>query len=80
MDIYGLLSNRYDTTGMLDPIRHRCGAVYDLAAVEVVARYLDRSVWRCPGCKQQVDDRKDSGWSQHRSYEHLPRAVRNYYA
>lgn len=48
--------------GMSDPFRCRwCGAVYDLAHVEVTARYSDCSVWKSPCCKNTADDR-DQRW------------------
>lgn len=45
-----------------------CGHVYDLTRVEVTARYLDCSMWRCPGCKTLVDDRGDTGWKSRKDY------------
>ena len=53
-----------DMGDMLSPARCRhCGKVYDLAGVTIVARYGDCSVWCCPGCNLQVDDRGESGSS-----------------
>lgn len=53
---------------MMSPIRCRhCAKVYDLTSVTVVARYTDCSVWHCPGCGLQVDDRGkggDSAWGR----------------
>lgn len=50
--------NAEATKGMSYPVRCRfCSHVHDSAKVEVVARYADCSVWRCPGCKAQIDDR-----------------------
>jgi hypothetical protein len=44
------------------PVRcMRCQGVYDVATVEVTARYSDCSVWVSPCCKQTVDDRP-KGW------------------
>lgn len=43
---------------MFYPVRHiSCGNVHDAGKVEIEARYLDCSVWRCPGCKVLIDDR-----------------------
>lgn len=43
---------------MFSPVRClHCRTVYDMGAVQPVGRYLDCTVWRCPGCKLQVDDR-----------------------
>ena len=36
--------------------RH-CHHVHDAGKVEVVQRYSDCSVWRCPNCKTLIDDR-----------------------
>jgi hypothetical protein len=61
-----------DTTGMTFPVRCRhCSRVYDLGKVEVVARYTDCSMWRCPGCSILADDRKPPWGIQH--YDELPR-------
>ena len=38
-----------------------CGLVHDIGPVTVVARYTDCSVWLCPGCGTQIDDRP-AGW------------------
>lgn len=44
------------------PVRcTRCRNVYDVATVEVIARYSDCSVWVSPCCRQTVDDRP-AGW------------------
>ena len=45
-----------------------CGHIYDLGTVTVVARYLDCSVWLCPGHGGQVDDRGDTGWKSRKDY------------
>lgn len=58
-----------DLTEMRDPVRcTHCGKVYDLSTVTVVARYLDCSVWLCPGHGGQVDDRGETGWTTRRDY------------
>jgi hypothetical protein len=63
---------------MMSPVRcRRCGKVYDLKAVEVVARYTDCSVWQCPGCNVQVDDRGehgDSAWGR-QHYDRIERVT-----
>lgn len=61
-----------DTPAMRSPVRCRhCGHVYDLGTVEVLQRYQDCSMWRCPGCKVLVDDRKPPWGIRH--YDNLPR-------
>jgi hypothetical protein len=59
--------------GMTDPVRcNRCGSgIYDLAAVEVTARYVDCSMWKAPCCGAQVDDRGDTGWKSFSDYTRL---------
>lgn len=48
--------------GMFAPVQCKhCGCVHDSGPVEVVQRYADCSVWRCPGCRVLVDDR-DPRW------------------
>lgn len=63
---------------MLSPARCRhCAKVYDLAKVVIVGRYLDCSVWHCPGCDLQVDDRGehgDSAWGRSH-YDRIERAT-----
>ena len=62
--------------GMLSPVRCRyCAKVYDLAKVVVVARYTDCSVWRCPGCDRQVDDRGESGRKSFSDYDRIERVT-----
>lgn len=39
--------------------RH-CGNIHDAGKVEVVQRYADCSVWRCPNCTVLIDDRPPS--------------------
>jgi len=41
---------------MIAPVRCVCGRIYDSANVEVIARYVDCSVWKAPCCGRQVDD------------------------
>lgn len=36
--------------------RH-CTHIHDAGKVEVVQRYTDCSVWRCPNCRVLIDDR-----------------------
>lgn len=58
---------------------NHCRGVYDLGSVEVIARYTDCSVWRCPHCDALVDDRGETGWKSRKDYEPVregePRAV-----
>lgn len=59
---------------MTSPARCRhCAKVYDLGAVEVIARYADCSAWQCPGCKRQVDDRGETGWTANKHYDRIER-------
>lgn len=51
-----------------------CSGTYDLATVEVTARYTDCSMWRAPCCNRLVDDRGDTGWKSRKDYEHLERS------
>lgn len=45
-----------DTCDMAYPMRCKwCGCVHDAGKVEVVQRYADCSVWRCPGCGLLID-------------------------
>jgi hypothetical protein len=62
---------------MHDPVRClHCRTVYDMAAVQIVQRYSDCSVWRCPGCRLQVDDRCLTGWGGRRDIERIhPRGL-----
>jgi hypothetical protein len=72
VDRYGMMRERPDVTGMMFPARcTRCPRVYDLAAVERVARYADCDVWKCPGCKITVDNRPP-GWGDHHYVELNP--------
>ena len=58
----GMLRPVVDVRGMFAPVQCvRCGNVHDSGPVEVIARYSDCSVWKCPGCGSQVDDRP-VGW------------------
>lgn len=44
--------------GMMFPVLCiHCGGLYDMAAVEVLARYADCDVWKTPCCKREVDNR-----------------------
>jgi hypothetical protein len=65
-----------DVGEMTSPVRCRhCGKVYDLGRVEIVSRRLDCSVWHCPGCNLQVDDRGESGWTGRKDYDRLERVT-----
>ena len=62
IDPSGFLTAEVDTSTMLAPVEcARCGHVHDAGHVEVVARYQDCSVWKCPGCGASIDDRP-VGW------------------
>lgn len=53
---------RFDTSNWLAPGQcTRCRHVFDGANVEVVARYSDCTVFKCPGCGSSIDDRP-IGW------------------
>jgi hypothetical protein len=36
-----------------------CNLTHDIGPVTVTARYLDCSVWQCPGCGVLIDDRPE---------------------
>lgn len=78
LDIFGrplhAVAEEYRTAGMTWPVRcARCHrGIYDLATVEVTARYADCSVWRTPCCDQTVDDRGETGWTSRKDYHRLP--------
>jgi hypothetical protein len=59
---------RSDIAAMFQPVRCRCGGVYDLGAVTVLARYVDCSVWKAPCCGRTADDRGETGWKSTRDY------------
>lgn len=61
-----------DISGMSQPVKCRCGNIYDLGKVTIVQRYLDCSVWQTPCCKQLADDRP-AGWSSVQWYTRLDR-------
>jgi len=65
--------NRYDTEGMMFPVKcsHCAGGVYDLADVTVTARYIDCSMWKSPCCGITVDDRGETGWKSRADYTRL---------
>lgn len=47
-----------NTKDMTSPVMcNRCGEIYDLTNVEVVARYADCSMYKTPCCGKTVDDR-----------------------
>ena len=69
------MSQAQGTAGMMFPARCAyCMHVYDLAAVEVTARYADCSVWKCPGCGTTVDDRGETGWKSTKDYYPIGRS------
>lgn len=44
--------------GMMAPVRCKfCMQVHDSAKVEVLQRYSDCSIWKCPNCGSRIDDR-----------------------
>lgn len=65
--------NRAQIADMMFPVRclrcHR--GVYDLAKVEVTARYADCSMWKTPCCDAVVDDRGETGWKSIKDYERI---------
>lgn len=47
-----------DVEGMTYPMRClRCHRVHDAAIVTPTGRYSDCTVWRCPNCNAEIDDR-----------------------
>ena len=59
---------------MASPVRcRRCGHIYDLIVVTVVHRHADCTVWNCPGCGVRVDDRGESGLTDHKNYDRIER-------
>lgn len=46
-----------EARGMIDPVRCRCGKIYDTASVQITRRYADCSVWSAPCCGVQADSR-----------------------
>lgn len=62
-----------EAEGMFQPVRCRCGCVYDLGTVEVTARYADCSVWRAPCCGRTADDRGETGGKSFSDYTRLER-------
>ncbi len=51
-----------------------CGCEHDTGKVTVLARYADCSVWACPGCGTQIDDRP-AGWGGSYPVERRPTTV-----
>ena len=46
--------------GMFAPVRCKfCLQVHDSAKVDVLQRYSDCSVWKCPNCGTRIDDRPE---------------------
>lgn len=75
IDMYGRVTLEEDTTGMLAPGRcTRCRRVHDSGPVDVIARYQDCSVWKCPHCNATIDDRP-VGWGG--SFEPIARTARH---
>jgi hypothetical protein len=73
-DMYGDRFDPPDVSGMMFPARCAyCSTVYDLAKVEVTARYTDCSMWRSPCCNRLVDDRGETGWKSTKDYYPLDR-------
>lgn len=67
IDQYGHMREVVDVSSMLAPYAcGSCGHAHDTAAVQVVARYADCSMWRCPSCDALQDDRWPSGPGQAR--------------
>lgn len=67
------------TESMSQPVRCRCGGIYDLGTVTLVDRhFLDCSVWVTPCCRQRADDRHESapGWTSVVWYERVPKNLR----
>ena len=60
-----------DIEGMSQPVRCRCGGVYDLGTVTVTARYADCSMWKAPCCGRESDDRGETGWKSFSDYERI---------
>lgn len=63
VDKYGLIIEYpSDVLEMTSPYRClRCDKVHDVANVEVVGRYSDCTMWKCPNCGKTIDDRP-IGW------------------
>jgi hypothetical protein len=57
-DEFGMARLTPDTAGMHYPVACGiCGHVHDSGKVEVVARYADCDMWRCPSCHGLQDNR-----------------------
>jgi hypothetical protein len=66
---YGRFEPPADVSGMTSPVRcTMCTLVYDLGKITEYSRYLDCTVWKCPGCRVTVDDRP-AGWGAHHYVE-----------
>lgn len=51
-------TGRPDYSDMRFPTRClRCGHVHDVALVTPTGRYSDCTMWRCPKCNAEIDDR-----------------------
>jgi hypothetical protein len=62
VDEFGRMTDAARLGDMLDPMRcMRCRQVFDGGHVEVVARYTDCDVFKCPKCGATVDNRP-VGW------------------
>ena len=51
-----------------------CNAVYNLYAVEVIARYADAMVFKSPCCHKEVDDRE---WKSLSDFEEVTQEYAN---
>lgn len=59
IDKYGMVvKDSENIDKMFAPYRcMRCNKVHDAGNVEVVARYADCTMWKCPNCNATIDDR-----------------------
>jgi hypothetical protein len=70
IDSYGRLVPAIDTSEMSYPMRCKwCAGVHDAGSVQVVQRYSDCSVWKCPNCGILGDDRPLSWGGSFERYE-----------
>lgn len=73
-DIPSEVAAEVDSASMFSPARClTCRLVFDLGHVTVTQRYLDCSVWRCPGCGTHHDDRPGRWPGERNGYAELPR-------
>jgi hypothetical protein len=77
-DIFGMRHHRDDVEAeliadMMFPVRCTwCSRIYDVAKVEVTARYTDCSMWKSPCCGRVVDDRGE-GWKPRADFTRIPK-------